>query len=169
MACCRIRAEIAVADTNCIDLEGNGTDANPVTATPILDPDVSNILSCGPSGLLASAALVFAPTAGTQSNTTRTNWLGGLPAVSGLYANNQGDPTSTVAGDYSAILGGSLNLLTGARSAIIGTNRSTVFGDDSGLYTVGGSFAYVGANRSAILGGTSGYLEIGRASGRERV
>jgi hypothetical protein len=39
-------SEIVVADTDCIDLEGVGTVGDPVTATPIISPDVANLLEC---------------------------------------------------------------------------------------------------------------------------
>ena len=41
-------------DTDCIALTGDGTQNNPLQATPIIDPSVDNILECGPDGLIAS-------------------------------------------------------------------------------------------------------------------
>lgn len=37
---------ITAANTDCIDLEGDGTPGNPLTATPIVSPDASNLLEC---------------------------------------------------------------------------------------------------------------------------
>lgn len=38
-------------DTNCISLSGDGTQGNPLEATPIIDGDPDNILECGDNGL----------------------------------------------------------------------------------------------------------------------
>jgi len=50
---CRVRVPITAVDTDCIDLAGDGSPGDPLTASPILDPDLGNTLSCGPAGLLA--------------------------------------------------------------------------------------------------------------------
>lgn len=42
---------VNVADTACIDLSGDGTAGNPITAAPIIDPDADNQIECGPAGL----------------------------------------------------------------------------------------------------------------------
>jgi len=39
-------SEIVVADTDCIDLDGIGTAGDPVTATPVVSVDPSNLLEC---------------------------------------------------------------------------------------------------------------------------
>ena len=41
-------------DTDCIALSGDGTQGDPLEATPIIDPSVDNILECGPDGLMVS-------------------------------------------------------------------------------------------------------------------
>lgn len=41
-----VNPAITVTDTDCIDLEGDGTPANPLTASPIVSSDVANILEC---------------------------------------------------------------------------------------------------------------------------
>jgi len=41
-----VNPAITVADTDCIDLEGDGTPADPLTASPIISPDVANLLEC---------------------------------------------------------------------------------------------------------------------------
>jgi hypothetical protein len=43
----------SAADSDCIDVTGAGTSANPFSFSPILDSDPDNLLSCGASGLLA--------------------------------------------------------------------------------------------------------------------
>jgi len=51
---CNIAAGgLFTADTNCIALTGDGTQGDPLEATPIIDSDPDNILTCGDNGLLA--------------------------------------------------------------------------------------------------------------------
>lgn len=42
-----------VAASDCIDIDGTGSSADPFEATPILDPDSDNILTCSASGMAA--------------------------------------------------------------------------------------------------------------------
>jgi hypothetical protein len=42
-------SSIEVADSDCIDMQGTGFPGNPVTATPIVSTDPSNLLECVPS------------------------------------------------------------------------------------------------------------------------
>lgn len=59
MATCECGATIAegcqcsAADGDCIQINGAGSAANPFVAVPILDPDGTNLLECGPAGLAA--------------------------------------------------------------------------------------------------------------------
>lgn len=46
-------ATITAADTPCINLDGDGSGATPLTATPIVDPVAGNLLTCSPTGLRA--------------------------------------------------------------------------------------------------------------------
>jgi len=51
---CNIAAGgLFTADTDCIALSGDGTQGDPLEATPIIDSDPDNILTCGDDGLLA--------------------------------------------------------------------------------------------------------------------
>jgi hypothetical protein len=43
---------------DCIDVSGAGTAVDPFVADLVLDPDLSNLLSCGPDGLYAATASV---------------------------------------------------------------------------------------------------------------
>jgi hypothetical protein len=49
-------AGVAVSDTPCIDLAGDGTGATPLSATPILDSGPGQLLACTPTGLRAAVA-----------------------------------------------------------------------------------------------------------------
>lgn len=40
-------------DSDCFTVDGDGSVADPFVVDPIIDPDADNMLSCGPSGLLA--------------------------------------------------------------------------------------------------------------------
>ncbi|MGW1352848.1 hypothetical protein ACWCQE_26800 [Streptomyces sp. NPDC002409] len=42
---------LVVGAGDCITLSGQGTDADPLTAVPRLDPDPANLITCGPNGL----------------------------------------------------------------------------------------------------------------------
>ncbi|HUW00918.1 MAG TPA: hypothetical protein VMW08_01075 [Acidimicrobiales bacterium] len=117
---------------------------------------------------LDNDALVHAPVAGVLADATRSNWLTGLPTVSGAFANNQGDPTSTViAGDYSAIVGGLGNLIdTNPRSVILAGQSNVIdaaFGSnaivagDRNTVTLGGASAFAG--HSATIGGQDHQVE----------
>jgi len=46
---------ITVLDTDCIDLDGDGTAADPLTATPIISPDIGNTFECRPTGIFVPA------------------------------------------------------------------------------------------------------------------
>lgn len=46
-----------VVDSNCIDTSGTGSAASPYSFSPILDPAASQLLSCGPAGLLGQLPL----------------------------------------------------------------------------------------------------------------
>jgi hypothetical protein len=64
---CRVRVPITVADTDCVDLEGDGSPGSPLTAAPIIPagavvpnpaapgllPDTINGVVCTPTGLMA--------------------------------------------------------------------------------------------------------------------
>lgn len=83
-ACGQIEAEgcfCSVADTDCFEITGSGSEANPFGVQPILDPDTDNIASCGAAGLLAvppsyildpPAASVFRSIATSIANDTTT-------------------------------------------------------------------------------------------------
>ena len=43
---------LATANTTCIVLTGDGSSGSPLTATPVIDPSASNLLACGPAGLI---------------------------------------------------------------------------------------------------------------------
>ena len=43
--------EIVFADTNCAEIEGNGTEENPIKVLPKISPDAGNILECRENGL----------------------------------------------------------------------------------------------------------------------
>lgn len=45
---------LVVANSDCITLAGQGTDAAPLTAAPRLDPNPANLLACGPGGLVVT-------------------------------------------------------------------------------------------------------------------
>ncbi|WP_405710172.1 MULTISPECIES: hypothetical protein [unclassified Streptomyces] len=45
-------APLVAADSSCITLSGQGTTAAPLSAAPRLDPNPTNLLACGPAGLL---------------------------------------------------------------------------------------------------------------------
>lgn len=44
---------VSTTDTNCIDLSGNGTALQPLTAAPVVSPVAGNLLSCAAGGLRA--------------------------------------------------------------------------------------------------------------------
>jgi len=106
-----------------------------------------------------SDALVFAPDATVQSDTVRTNWAVGLPATSGLFANNQGDPTAVVAGDYSTILGGVGHSVVSDRSGIVAGGGGSI--SAAGGFIGGGTGNTVASifgpdfGESAVLAGTN--------------
>lgn len=45
--------DCSVLDTDCFEITGSGSEANPFGVQPILDPDADNLLSCGVNGLMA--------------------------------------------------------------------------------------------------------------------
>lgn len=55
---------ITVLDTPCMDLSGDGTVADPLTATPVISPEPDNQLSCEPGPAPAAGLYVPPPTVG---------------------------------------------------------------------------------------------------------
>lgn len=71
-------------DTNCIQVTGTGSSSSPFAASPILDPDSDNLLSCGASGLLAKldAARLDPPSVSAFRQTAQSISTGAATAVS---------------------------------------------------------------------------------------
>lgn len=57
---------VSTADSDCIALTGDGTPGDPITATPVIDPDPDNQLECGPAGLRVTVT----PTVTTECGLT---------------------------------------------------------------------------------------------------
>lgn len=49
---CSSECVCTVVGSSCIAVSGSGSPAAPYTVAPIIDPDASNTLTCGPDGLL---------------------------------------------------------------------------------------------------------------------
>ncbi|MER6828892.1 hypothetical protein ABT352_23125 [Streptosporangium sp. NPDC000563] len=49
-------ASVVTADSDCIAMSGDGSAGNPITASPVVDPDPANTLECGPNGLRVTAS-----------------------------------------------------------------------------------------------------------------
>lgn len=117
-------------------------------------------MSCGCRVRVAGDvdALVHVPQSIPDAATdlTATNWLSGVPAVSGSvvgFSNNQGDPTAVIAGsDYSAIVGGEANVITAG-----------LLGATQGHSILGGVDNLIDSNwdDSAVIGGQSNRIRFG--------
>ena len=117
-------------------------------------------------------ALVHSPTPGIVSDMTRTNWASGLPAVSGSFANNQGDPTAVVAGDYGTVIGGQGGSVTnfggtvagGLNSVNDGRFAAMLGGSSNTINALGVAAAMVGGQANLIDGTTNGTIVGGQVN-----
>lgn len=52
---CDVTSNVFVDDTNCINLSGTGSEADPIIATPNIANEIGNLISCTPTGLFVGA------------------------------------------------------------------------------------------------------------------
>ena len=72
---------VLVGDTNCISLSGDGSGGDPIKASPIIDPNASNILQCSITGISAEISTQNSNCIELDGDGTSGNPLTAVPII----------------------------------------------------------------------------------------